>query len=67
MSPDTPVDRLRTLSLLQHLPEEKLGELARVLVVQTVQAGDVIRPEAGRVEDGPVVGAVVVCVPQGGS
>jgi CRP/FNR family transcriptional regulator, cyclic AMP receptor protein len=45
MSTDTPVDRLRTLSLLQHLPDGKLGELARVLVVQTVQAGDVIFEE----------------------
>jgi CRP-like cAMP-binding protein len=45
MSAETPIDRLRTLSLLQHLPEAKLGELARVLVDQTVRAGDVIFEE----------------------
>ena len=45
MTADTPIDRLRTLALLQHLPEGKLRELARVLVVQTVRAGHVLFEE----------------------
>ena len=45
MSANTPVGRLRTLSLLQHLPDAKLEELARVLVVQTLRGGDVIFEE----------------------
>src|SRR5262249_4740658 len=45
MSTDTPIESLRTLSLLHHLPAAKLEELARVLVVQSVPAGDVIFEE----------------------
>ena len=45
MSTATPIERLRTLSLLQHLPDAKLEELARFLVVQTLRAGEVIFEE----------------------
>jgi len=45
LSTATPIERLRTLSLLQHLPDAKLEELARFLVVQTLRAGDVIFEE----------------------
>jgi len=39
------VGQLQTLSLLRHLPEAKLEELARVLAVQVVPAGDLIFEE----------------------
>jgi len=45
LSTATPIERLRTLSLLQHLPDAKLEELARFLVVQTLRAGEVIFEE----------------------
>ncbi len=36
------IDRLRTLAVLRHLPDAKLEELARVLAVQAVPAGDLV-------------------------
>jgi CRP-like cAMP-binding protein len=47
MSPDKheAIAQLRTLALLHHLPDAKLEELLRFLVVQAVAAGDVIFEE----------------------
>ena len=45
MTTHTPIERLRTLSLLQHLPDAKLEELACVLAVQTLRGGEVIFEE----------------------
>ena len=39
------VDRLKSLALLRHLPDAKVAELARVLAVQTVPAGDLVFEE----------------------
>jgi CRP-like cAMP-binding protein len=39
------MDQLRALSLLRHLPEAKLAELAGVLAVQVVPAGDLVFEE----------------------
>jgi len=39
------IDRLKSLALLRHLPDAKVAELARVLAVQTVPAGDLVFEE----------------------
>jgi CRP/FNR family transcriptional regulator, cyclic AMP receptor protein len=39
------IDQLKSLALLRHLPEASLPELARVLKVQTVPAGDLVFEE----------------------
>ena len=43
--PQVQIDRLKSLALLRHLPDAKVADLARVLAVQTVPAGDLVFEE----------------------